>query len=65
MGPVLIHQSQGIVRVNDQVPIRVNTAAPFIAPSDGLLVVTVTTSPLERSDAELLERFTRRRPQAE
>ena len=64
-GPVLIHQSQGIVRVNDPLPIRVNTAAPFIAPSDGLLVVTVRTSPLERSEAESLERLTRQRPQAE
>ncbi len=64
-GPVLIHQRQGIVRVNDPLPIQVNTAAPFVAPSDGLLVVTVTTSPLDRSEAELLDRLTQRRPQAE
>ena len=63
-GPVLIHQSQGIVRVNDALPIRFKSAAPFVAPSDGLLVVTVTTSPVERSEAELLEQLTQRRPPA-
>ena len=60
-GPVLIHQDQGIVRVNDPLPIHIKTAAPFVAPSDGLLVVTVSTSPVERSEAELLERLTRPR----
>ncbi len=64
-GPVLIHQGEGIVRVNDPRPIHVKTAAPFVAPSDGLLVVMVSASPLGRSEAELLERLARPRPQAE
>ena len=53
-GPVLIHQTHGIVRVNDPLPIQLKTAAPFIAPSDGLLVVTISTSPVGCSEGESL-----------
>ncbi len=63
--PLLIHQAQGIVRVNDPQPIRVQTASPFVAPSDGFLVVTVSTTPLKEGSAEVLEQLRRPSSQAE
>ena len=57
--PVLIHEAQGIVRVNDAQPIQVQTATPFVAPSAGFLVVTVSTTPL-RSGSFNTPPFSRR-----
>ena len=53
--PLLIHQAQGIVRVNDPQPIEVKTALPFVAPRDGLLVLMVSTTPLRDPGAETLK----------
>ena len=60
--PVLIHQSQGIVRVNDPRPIEVKMASPFVAPGDGLLVVMVSTTPLRDPSAETLKPLMRPSP---
>ncbi len=53
--PVLIHQGQGIVRVNDPQPTEIKTALPFVAPRDGLLVLMVSTTPLRDPGAETLK----------
>ena len=63
--PVLIHLDQGIMRVNDPQPLRIKTAKPFVAPTDGLLVVTVSTTPLRDGSAEVLEKQTRPTSQEE
>lgn len=57
--PVLVHQGQGVMRVNDPQPLRIQSDKPFVAPTDGFLVVTVSMAPLRDDTAEVLKKLTR------